>query len=139
MIFARIIRSYIGMKFRSGARGKDGMIGCLDLVHDILRKRGKKVPDEWRGLTIENYGEWAEANPEKVKDMLLDLAKEVGTEVPLAAKLAGDVLIMQQGERFFPAIYIGNGHAIASFLEKGVACFRIDEKQRAVSAWRVDS
>jgi hypothetical protein len=114
------------------------MIGCLDLVHDILRKRGKKVPDEWRGLTIENYGEWAKANPEKVNDMLTDLAREVCREIPLTAKLAGDVLIIEQEGRLFPSIYIGNSHAIASFSEHGVTCFRLDDKQRAVSAWRID-
>ena len=128
----------MGMKFGSGGRGKDGAIGCLDLVHDVLRKMGKTVPDEWRGLSIENYGTWAKENPEKVNDMLHDLAKEVGREIPLAAKLGGDGLIMEQEGRFFPAIYIGNNHAITSFLKHGVSCFRIDELNRAVSAWRFE-
>jgi hypothetical protein len=128
----------MGMKFGSGNRGKNGMIGCLDLIHDILRKSGKKVPDEWRGLTIENYGEWVKANPDKVNDMLIDLVKEVGREVPIAAKLGGDVLIMQQKGNFFPAIYIGNNHAIAAFSALGVICFGIDEKQRVISVWRID-
>jgi hypothetical protein len=114
------------------------MIGCLDPVHDIRRKRGKKVPDEWRGLTTENYGEWEKENPGKVNEMLMDLAKEAGREIPVAAKPAGDVLIMEQAGRFFPAIYIGNNHAIAAFSKQGVKCFCIDEKQTAVSAWRID-
>jgi hypothetical protein len=137
MIFAKLIRHYIGMKFGSGKRGKDGVIGCLDLVHDILRRKGKTVPDEWRGLTIENYGEWAKENPNKVNEILTELAREVGREIPLAAKLGGDVLIMEQAGRFFPAIYIGNENAIAAFTETGVTCFRIDEKQKAISAWRI--
>lgn len=127
----------MGMKFGSGSRGKNGMIGCLDLIHDILRKSGKKVPDEWRGLTIENYGEWVKENPDKVNDMLIDLVKEVGREMPIAAKLGGDVLIIEQEGNLFPAIYIGNEHAVASFVKLGVSCFRIDEKQKVVSAWRI--
>jgi len=138
MIFAKLIRAYIGMKFCSGGRGKDGAIGCLDLVHDVLRKMGKTVPDEWRGLTIENYGEWVKANPEKVNDMLTELARQIAKEIPLAAKLAGDALIMEGRGSFYPAIYIGNNHAIAAFTREGVRCFRIDKLNRAVSAWRID-
>jgi hypothetical protein len=139
MIFAKLIRKYMGMKFGSGCQGKNGAIGCLDLVHSILREMGKTVPDEWRGLTIENYGQRPRGDRSETKDMLTDLGKELGREIPVAAKLGGDVLIMEQcGGGFFPALYIGNNHAIAAFSEQGVQCFQIDKNHKVISVWRIE-
>lgn len=139
--FYDLMAKYRNKPFSWNGWGQDGTYGCFGFIYAYLKDRGVKVPSScWtiRGTwTIENYGDLIQLDrdfAESVMDAFYDVIGEEAT-----TPLAGDILICrnEQNKGRFPAVYVGNGHAMAAILDDRVRVFSIDKHNTLVRARRV--
>ena len=111
--------------------------GCLDFVYYFLKDLGLNPPDRIGKWGIHNYEKFFEKDPkEAIKQMEIAFDK-IGEEVK--NPWIGDLLIMEQdGDIKFPAVYVGNRTAITSFSKYGVKPFKIDEYNRVIKIRRLN-
>jgi cell wall-associated NlpC family hydrolase len=61
------------------------------------------------------------ANPKETIELMLEIFSQMGTEIPINKKLAGDVIIWQNRDgKLHPGIYAGNQQFIASVRDMGI-------------------
>jgi cell wall-associated NlpC family hydrolase len=136
--FAEIIGEYLGKPFKPGGRGNGGY-GCIDLCYDILIALGKHPPDVFGELSLDNYSICLGGNRELEHGALLEVAKNIGKDIPIDAILPGDGLLIKTSEGgVLTAIYCGQGKAITSQPGIGVTAFAIDENNQIMMARRFD-
>ena len=84
---------------------------------------------QYKGLTINNFMEAWQENPDKLEQIMIEAFDRVGIGVPVGEKLAGDLVIIRSrnGGRF-PGIYVGNSHVMASYADLGVRVYQIDNE-----------
>jgi hypothetical protein len=139
--FADIIGRYLGKPYSPNGHGPSSY-GCFGLIYAYAKNRGAWVPSEcWtlRGRwTIANYADLFE-DIEYAEEVMGAVFESMGIPIYSLHKLAGDILIVKHPNtgRFFPAIYTGNGHAIASFLGKQVRTFSLGKECEVVVVRRI--
>ena len=135
--FAEITAKYIGKPFSE--------YSCMGFLHAIYSDLGVEVPDEWEGLTLDNYMDFFESNPLLIQSKLMRLCRKLGKDSRKDIPRIGDLLVVAQDKRkigiktpgLFPAIYGGKNTAIASFVRSGVCAFQLDANHRPVVARRM--
>lgn len=135
--FAEITQSYISRPFRE--------CSCIGMLHQIYREMGITLPTTYDGMTIENYMDHYRDDPRGTQIKLLALIRSLGEQSSATLPHMFDLLVIAQNTNrknvvkpgFFPAIYVGQGNAMASFLGSGVLKFQLDHNQRAIVARRV--
>lgn len=129
--FSDLCAEFIGKPYSEYGKGPESF-GCLGFCYAFLKAAGKNVIEsEWnyRGFNVDNFMEAWKADPEGMERILLDGAEGIGTTVNVKKKLAGDFLILRaRTGSYFPGIYAGNGHFMASYADIGVRVFGIDNK-----------
>jgi cell wall-associated NlpC family hydrolase len=142
LIFHELMTQYKGKPYSVNGYGPDSY-GCFGLVYAYLKDCGVKVPTScWtiRGTwTIENYGSLIRQDlkyAESVMDAIYDV---IGEPAPVSSPLAGDILICRNEvtKGTFPAIYVGNGNALAAILNDKVRVFGIDRHNTIVAVRRI--
>jgi hypothetical protein len=128
--FADITAKFVGKPYSEYGKGPDSY-GCLGLCYAFLKELGKTDENVWqyKGLTIDNFMEaWKEC-PAKLEQVMIEAVDRIGIGVPVSEKLAGDLVILQsRGGGYFPGIYVGNSHVMASYADLGVRVFLIDNE-----------
>jgi hypothetical protein len=83
---------------------------------------------------LTTYPDLVDADRPKAEALMMEAFSNIGEQVKVTEKLAGDLLAVRTGGgTIFPAVYIGNGHAMACFRRTGVQSFPVtDEKIFAV-------
>jgi len=121
---------YIGQPFEN--------CSCMGLVKDVCQALGADFPDEFKGLTLDNYMDFWRQDRGQAIETMRELLITLGRPAPLDQLRIGDLLVVEQpGGGQFPAVYVGRGHAIASFLRTGVEVFKLGGLQRPVMARRL--
>lgn len=119
---AEITRAYISKPYALGTPGQG--LDCFSLVYDYLKTRmGDQIPDTFRGLTLDTYGEVFQADPVGAKSIMVDFISEHLQEIPPGMAFAGDILLLQlTGTDTMPflAIHGGQSQAVAASPEYGV-------------------
>ncbi len=89
---------------------------CLSFILDLYEQMGIKWPEEYKGITRENYGDlWKSGGGRKeLEEFLLSL----GESVKPGNLRRGDMLVLKTPGGGAPAIYTGNGN-IHLITEKG--------------------
>lgn len=138
-----------------GARGKDRMIlseltrkwldtpyektSCLKFVHSFLEEAtGRSLPDSFEELSIRNfYGYWR-ADPRAAEIKLCEAVRHyTQPSNPKIPKLLDVLVVRVKDDGLTPAVYVGNGNAIACFIKTGVTVFNLDENNKAIIAGAV--
>lgn len=131
MKLGAVTAKYVGKTFAE--------VGCLELCYRVLREMGKPVPAGVGPWGVENYAGLVARSIRSAQRVMLASFWQVGRGVPVRAAAPGDLLaVLQKGPVVFPAVHVGRGLAIASFIRRGVEVFRLDEENRAVMARRIE-
>ncbi len=133
MRLAQITGKYIGRSFSE--------CNCLGLIHDMYENFGIEFPTDYghlhAGTNIGNYMDLFEADPKEAIRLMLELFKTLGQPIKTNRYKIGDLLAVRQPDGVvYPAVYVGFDQAISSFLETGVAVFRLDPANRVILARR---
>lgn len=135
--FADVSSRYIDKPFVPGGRGPDGY-DCIGFCYAFLQAMGKKVIDGYGDVDIDNYHHLYRRDVEEAERVMFLAFDQIGAEVRVGAKLAGDLVIVKNElGRFYPGIYAGNGHVMASFVGAGVRVVATGKQVEIVKARRV--
>jgi hypothetical protein len=113
-------------------------MGCLDLCVAVLRDLGLDMPAEVDGLGVENYRALADRSMRLAESELLRRMWKVGRPGSTRFPRLGDfIAVLLPGGGVFPAVALGGGLALASFVRDGVRVFRIDAANRCILCRRL--
>lgn len=114
-------------------------MGCLDLCVALLRDLGYDMPDEVDGLGIANCRDLEARSMRLAESRLLSRMWRVGYAGSTRYPAIGDFIavFLPQSGGVFPAVSMGGGLAIASFIRTGVAAFRLDSANRVLLCRRL--
>ena len=83
------------------------------------------MPDAYEDWTLDNYYARSE-EPHGADAVLNALYDRTGAAVPVAALLAGDIILVRGlNNNIVPAIYCGNRKAMTSIIDRGVRVFSL--------------
>ena len=131
MTFAELTAQFVGKPYSEYGKGPDSY-GCLGLCYAFMKELGRPIDEsawQYKGLSTDNFMEKWKENPAKLEQIMIEASNQVGVEVPINKKLAGDLVIIQSARgNCFPGIYVGNSHVMASYADMGVRVFLIDNE-----------
>lgn len=129
--FADLTAQFVGKPFRAGGQGPDGY-DCLGFVYAFLREQGKAdhLKIEFGRWNLDNYHDYYRCDRIAAESQtLFEVYEANGVEIHVGMQIAGDpVIVRTAAGHFFPGIYAGNGHVLASFVDAGVRTVTIDNK-----------
>lgn len=138
--FAQDIVKYLDKPFEVGGSGENGF-DCLGLLYLHLKEQGKEknLITEIDGIDLTNYGNfYPNATQEEIKEKLIKIFEANGEEIPLNKKVAGDVVIIKNDKGdYFPALYVGGGNFLSSFINAGVRVLRLCKEMEVVKVRRI--
>ena len=121
---------WIGQDFRQ--------YDCLTFCYLFLKDLGLNPPDHVGDWSMDNYTELVDDDIKKAQRVMIKSFLKVGRPAPKKYPSIGDLLVIKQKDAvFFPAVYVGAGKAMASFIKKGVMVFRIDTANQVALARRL--
>jgi len=131
MNLAMVTSKYIGKPFHE--------YGCIELVVNLMRDIGKPLPDEIDGINVKNYNDLVNEDIKKAQIIMLKAFRKIGKSANTKYPATGDLLVIFQKHKWgmFPAVYMGNGMAVASFIRRGVQAFNLDKWNRPIMARRI--
>ncbi len=117
MSLVRITQEIVGQQYELGSRD------CFRIVYDYL-SRFINLPREWHGLTLEDYFQVFQQDPEEAKELIRQFLDEYLQSISSSKCFAGDILLLQHPEYSpFPAIHAGNRHFIGADPNRGIMVF----------------
>jgi cell wall-associated NlpC family hydrolase len=130
--FADVTAKFVGKPYSEYGKGPDSY-GCLGLVYAFQKELGKPINEtDWcyDGLSTDNFMQAWRKDPAKLEQIMISAFEHIGVEISVHEKLAGDMVIIQSvtGGTFFPGIYVGNNHIMASYADLGVRVFHVENK-----------
>jgi hypothetical protein len=135
---AEITQKYVSQSFRR--------YPCMGLIQAVYSDAGVKLPTEFEGMTLTSYlGQWIK-DPWGVQFSLLRLGATLGQPSSIRAPKLLDFLIMFHdwhksrnaiAPGYAPAVYVGKGQVLESFLREGVLTVKIDKYNRPIMARRL--
>ena len=127
MKLADITSAWVGKDFKD--------IGCLEFCYRFLKDLGFDPPDRIGDWSVDNYTELVDDDIKKAQRIMIQSFLKIGRAGNKKYPSLGNLLVIRQkGGVFFPAVYVGAGKAMASFIKKGVMVFKIDGTNRVVVA-----
>ena len=131
-----IIRKYTGAPYKLGGSSIEEGYDCFSLVLTLGEEFGVTIPDAFKGQTMETYGELWLNEPEKAKQVMLDLFGELCEEKSIGNAFALDVLILEDSEGMSVGVHAGGGLLITVFTDRGVQLTNINNfKVKGVYRW----
>lgn len=114
--------------------------GCIDFVVEFMRDIGKPLPESVDGISALNYNDLVKADIKKAQVTMLKAFRKIGKAANTKYPKIGDLLVIYQRHSgvLYPAVAIGNGMGIASFIRHGVRCFNINKWDLPIMARRID-
>lgn len=133
--FAEFVGSFLSIPFKAGGTEADGY-DCLGLVCRVCQTRGLDFPERFDKWNKENYYELYRINPKKAYKLMITFFDSFAKRIDVNRIVAGDLIIVKQiDELLFPAVYVGAGNAITSFIKTGVNIFHLDKVNQIKFAW----
>lgn len=130
MMFATLIGSFTNKPFSE--------CSCMGLIKTLYDELNIPFPEEFKGLTVENYMDLFRKDSEQALSIMTELFSQLGKPVPLDRLKLKDLIIVQQKDGVrFPAVYVGKDKAVASFLRKGVQVFPLNVLNKPILARRL--
>lgn len=112
--------------------------GCLGFCYMFLKDLGFDPPDRVGPWGVDNYITLVDEDIKKAQRIMMKSFLKIGRRAPKKYPAIGDLLVIKQKDKvYFPAVYVGRGSAMASFIKKGVMVFRIDTANQVLMARRL--
>lgn len=134
----QLIRKYRGIPFKYGGLTMQGL-DCIGFIYRFYTDHGASMPDTFEGLDKENYSNLYMRDRETADKVLIRYFDTFGVEVNSGEIIAGDAIIVRhdRSRHLFPAVYGGNGLAVATFNNREVKAFALGKRLPVVKARRV--
>ena len=117
---SEVVGRYIGMPYELGGDGSSG-IDCLMLVNSVGRGFGVDIPDEFEGVTEENYVDLWTNFPKQAKHTLMSYVLSLGEKIDLPKLFPPDLVLFRDGDgELGVGIYVGQGKILAGFVDDKV-------------------
>ena len=130
MNLSAITKKYINKPFAE--------YGCIELVVAVMAEMGHPLPDTVDGINAVNYRDLVASDIKFAQVAMLKAFRKIGKPASTKYPAIGDLLVcMQPGINLFPAVAVGGGMGLASFIRDGVCVFSL-EYNRTIMARRVD-
>ena len=115
-----IVGKYIGIPYALGGNGSSGM-DCLMLINTIGRELGANIPDEFKGISEDNYARlWTEF-PQKAKRTLISYVSSLGERIGVPFLFPPDLVLFRDGEdELGVGVYMGKGLILSAFVEEEI-------------------
>jgi len=130
MNLSAITKKYIGKPFVE--------YGCIELVVSVMADMGRPLPDSVDGINAVNYRDLVAADIKYAQVAMLKAFRKIGkpgsTKYPAICDL---LIVMQSGCALFPAVAVGGGMGLASFIRTGVSVFSLDKYNRPIMSRRI--
>ena len=135
--FAEITGKYINKSFKE--------YSCMGFLYAFYTELGVFVPNSFEDLTLDNYASSYKKDPRETQIRMLKLIRSLGKPSKATLPHLADLLVIAQNTTrkgvikpgLFPAVYVGKGQAISSFIGAGVTTFELDKNQRPIVARRM--
>ena len=139
-VFAEYTSEFIGKPYSENGIGPDSY-SCVGFCYAFLKRTGKLTDESlWTrpDINVENFMKLREANPKETIELMLEIFSQMGEEIPVKKKIAGDIVIWSDlTGRFHPGIYAGNQQFIASYRGSGIKVFTFNDKIKAILVRRL--
>ena len=132
MKLAAVTAKYIGKQYKE--------YGCIERVDNFMRDIGRPLPPEINGINAVNYIDLVRADIKNAQYTMIRTFRKIGVPASTKYPAIGDLLVVWQPvwHGIFPAVAVGNGQAIASFIRKGVILFQLNRLNLPIMARRVE-
>jgi len=138
--FADTTAEFIGKPYSENGIGPDSY-SCVGFCYAFLKRRGVLTDESlWTrpDINVDNFMKLRNANPKETIELMLEIFSQMGTEIPINKKIAGDLIIWRDiNQRLHPGIYAGNGLFISSYRDVGVRVFALTDKIKAIKIRRL--
>ena len=121
-----------------GADYSLGNMDCFMLIILYLRRRGVKLPDEFKGQNLHSYSELYECESDKAKLIMTELMDSIFGEGQPDRARPGDVVLVKVRAKNHPAflaINAGNGFIVFAAKAEGVMVSPI-KYYRILRGWK---
>jgi len=117
---AGIVGKYVGVPYALGGSGSLGM-DCLMLINTIGRELGARIPDEFKGVSEDDYTKlWVEF-PEKAKRIFISYVSSLGKRIDVPFLFPPDLVLFRDGEDDLGVgIYVGKSLILSAFVDEEV-------------------
>lgn len=111
-------------------------VSCIGFAHAFLSEAtGKAIPDAFEDFSIDNYYDRWREDPRAVEEVMCNAVRAYTAPSNPKFPHLLDLLVVQiRGGGMTPAVYVGKGNAIASFIQRGVCVFGLDNNNQVVIA-----
>jgi cell wall-associated NlpC family hydrolase len=115
---AGIVGKYVGIPYALGGNGSSG-IDCLMLVNSIGRELGASIPDEFKGVSEDDYAKLWTESPEKAKHIFISYVSSLGERIDVPFLFPPDLVLFRDGEdELGVGVYVGKGLILSAFVEE---------------------
>jgi len=130
--FADICSEFIGKPYSENGIGPNSY-SCVGFCYAFLKRRGILTDESlWTrpDINVNNFMKLRNANPKETIELMLEIFSQMGEEISINKKIAGDLIIWQNRDgKFHPGIYVGNQQFIASVRDMGIRVIAFDKEQ----------
>jgi len=125
--------SLIGIPYKLGSFDPNEGLDCLSFIWTFFNDTGRKMPEEFEGLTCATYPElWKKDKIEAKRTFIRFLSSNL-TEIDKHRSLPGDVLVCNDG---VIGINAGNGHIVTVIEDQGVKVLKLSNlRVKRVFRW----
>lgn len=120
--FNRLTRDWVGSEYKPyGLDPKEGC-DCFSITIDFLKRYGIKLPNEYKGVTLEDYYKLWKDDESKAIKIMVDFFKDHTKTIDPRLRKAGDFLLVynKKEKTKHIVIYGGNNKIIIVNNEVGV-------------------
>ena len=115
-----VMRKYTDAPYKLGGSSVEEGYDCFSLVLALGEEFGVTIPDTFKGQTRETYGKMWLKDPDKAKQVMLELFGELCEELRIGQAFVGDIFILENDEGMNVGIHAGNSLVITAFTDIGV-------------------
>jgi len=140
--FADFAGQFANKPFAIGGYGENAAgYDCMGLVYSFITKQGKNMPNRFGNFTLDNYAEIFKDNKLSAIREMYKYFDSFAAKIEIYEKLAGDIVVVKEKENdensIYPAICVGNGNIMASYVNCGVKVLTCKEPMKILRVWRV--
>jgi len=136
---SKLTAKYVGTPYKLGGQTIAEGLDCLSLMLNIGRDLKIPLPEEFEGITRENYGDYWLTYPDKAKLRFSRFVSTLGESVPIEKAFAGDFLVFTYKDGpIMIGLHAGQDLLLSAFADIGkiaVVSFR-DYQIKRVIRWR---
>jgi cell wall-associated NlpC family hydrolase len=113
---AEIAGKYVDVPYKLGGKDLSGM-DCLMFINSIGRELGVNIPDEFKGVSEDNYTKLWSESPNQAKLSFVSYILSLGKKIDIPFLFPPDLVLFRDGDDVLGVgVYAGKGLILSSFV-----------------------